>query len=570
MSEYNGDAQSNPKTPKREKLYTRWGALKSERASWWSHWQEISSYLLPRSGRFFVQDRDKGYRRHNNIYDNTGTRALRVLGAGMMAGATSPARPWFRLATADPELNQYPPVKLWLSDVTTRMQTVFQKSNTYRALHQIYEEIGAFGTSTSIILPDYKNIIHHYPLTTGEFCIATNYQGRVDTMYREFEKTVAEIVREFGYKNCSTTVQNMFDRGTLDAWVPIIHAIEPRADRDHKLKDSKNMPYGSYYFEVGGNQDKYLSESGFMEFPAVAPRWATTGGDIYGSSPGMEALGDIKQLQHEQLRKAQGIDYKTKPPLQVPSSMKNRDVETLPGGVTFVDAATTGGGIRTAFEVNLDLSHLLMDIQDVRERIRGAFYADLFLMLANATDTRMTATEVAERHEEKLLMLGPVLERLHNELLDPLIDITFTRMVEANLLPPPPPELQGMDLSIEFVSMLAQAQRAIGTNSVDRFVGNLGNVAQFKPDVLDKFDSDEWADAYSDMLGVDPKMIVANDKVAIVRAQRAQAQQQAATMEQMSQSAITQKNLAAAKTTEPSALTNVIDMYSGYNTPNPV
>lgn len=569
MSTFPSDAQSNPKAPKRDKLYTRWGQLKTERATWWAHWQEISTYLLPRSGRFFVQDRDKGWRRHNNIYDNTGTRALRVLGAGMMAGATSPARPWFRLATADPELNQYAPVKLWLNDVTTRMQTVFQKSNTYRALHQLYEELGGFGTGASIILPDYNNIIHHYPLTTGEFCIATNYQGQVTTLYREFQKTVGEVVKEFGYKNCSTTVQNMYDRGTLDAWITLIHAIEPRSDRDINKKDSKNMPWGSYYFEVGGNPDKYLSESGFMKFPAVVPRWSTIGGDIYGSSPGMEALGDIKQLQHEQLRKAQGIDYKTKPPLQVPSSMKNRDVETLPGGVSFVDAATTGGGIRTAFEVNLDLSHLLADIQDVRERIRGAFYADLFLMLANATDTRMTATEVAERHEEKLLMLGPVLERLHNELLNPLIDITFERMIEADLLPPPPPELQGMDLSVEFVSMLAQAQRAIGTNSVDRFVANMGNVAQFKPDVLDKFDSDQWADAYSDMLGVDPKMIIANDKVAIIREQRAQAMQAQAQMNMMQQSAGIQKDLSAAKTSEPSALTNVIDMYSGYNTPNP-
>lgn len=567
MSQFPSDAQSNPKTPKRDKLFTRWGQLKSERASWWSHWQEISAYLLPRSGRFFVQDRDKGWRRHNNIYDNTGTRALRVLGAGMMAGATSPARPWFRLSTGDPDLNKYQPVKLWLDDVTKRMQVVFQKSNTYRALHQIYEELGAFGTGANIILPDYNSIIHNYPLTTGEFCISTDYQGRVCTLYREFEKTVSEVVKEFGYKNCSTTVQNMFDRGSLDQWVRLIHAIEPRADRDIRMKDAKNMAFGSYYFEVGGRPDQYLRESGFKEFPAVCPRWSTVGGDIYGGSPGMEALGDIKQLQHEQLRKAQGIDYKTKPPLQVPSSMKNRDVETLPGGISFVDTASPQGGIRTAFDVNIDLSHLLNDIQDVRERIRGAFYADLFLMLANATDTRMTATEVAERHEEKLLMLGPVLERLHNELLDPLIEVTFTRMLEAGILPPPPEELQGMDLNVEFVSMLAQAQRAVGTNSVDRYVNSLGAVAQFKPEVLDKFDSDQWADAYGDMLGVDPNMIVANDKVALVRMQRAKAIAAQQQQEQMAQNAATVRDLSQAQTTEPSALTNVIDMYSGYNTP---
>jgi len=554
---------------KRADLLTRWGHLRSERATWWSHWQEVTTYLLPRNGRYFEQDRNKGHRRHNSIYDNTGTRALRTLGAGMMAGATSPARPWFRLGTADPDLNRYQPVKLWLNDVTERMQLVFQKSNTYRTLHGVYEELGAFGTAGSIVLPDPKTAIHHYPVTIGEYAIATDYQGRVNTLYREFQKTVGETVREFGYKKCSTSVKNLFDRGSLDQWITIIHAIEPRDDRerDFKKKDNMNMAYKSCYFEQGGDGEDVLRESGYKEFPAVIPRWGVAGGDIYGNSPGMEALGDIKQLQHEQLRKAQGIDYQTKPPLQVPSYMKNRDVDSLPGGVTFIDGQQ--GKIETAFNVNLNLNHLLADIQDVRQRINGSFYADLFLMLANATDTRMTATEVAERHEEKLLMLGPVLERLHNELLDPLIDNTFNRMIESNLVPPAPEELQGMELNVEFVSMLAQAQRAIGTNSIDRYVNNMGMVAQMKPDVLDKFDSDAWADGYADMLGVDPKLIVGGERVARIRQERAMAQQQMAKAEAEQRAVENAVKLNNSKTGEPSMM-DMMNQFSGYNSPSPL
>ena len=554
---------------KRADLLTRWGHLRSERATWWSHWQEVTTYLLPRNGRYFQQDRNKGHRRHNSIYDNTGTRALRTLGAGMMAGATSPARPWFRLGTADPELNRYTPVKLWLNDVTERMQLVFQKSNTYRTLHSIYEELGAFGTAGSIILPDPKTAIHHYPVTIGEYAIATDYQGRVNTLYREFQKTVGEVVREFGYNKCSTSVKNLYDRGSLDQWITLVHAIEPRDDRerDFKKKDNMNMAYKSCYFEIGGDGEDVLRESGYKEFPAVIPRWGIAGGDIYGNSPGMEALGDIKQLQHEQLRKAQGIDYQTKPPLQVPSYMKNRDVDSLPGGVTFIDGQQ--GKIETAFNVNLNLNHLLADIQDVRQRINSSFYADLFLMLANATDTRMTATEVAERHEEKLLMLGPVLERLHNELLDPLIDNTFNRMVEAGLVPPAPEEMQGMELNVEFVSMLAQAQRAIGTNSVDRYVNSMGMIAQMKPDVLDKFDSDAWADGYADMLGVDPKLIVGGERVAKIRQDRA-AQQQAMAKAEAEQRAVDNAvKLNDSKTGDPSMM-DMMNQFSGYNSPSPL
>lgn len=548
----------------RAKMMRRWSALHNERSSWMSHWREISDNLLPRSGRFFLSDRNKGDKRHNNIYDSTGTRSLRVLAAGLMAGMTSPARPWFRLTTSDPDLDESAAVKQWLKDVRLQMMMVFQRSNTYRALHSMYEELGAFGTASSVIVPNFDTVIHHHPLTVGQYCIAEGVDGRVNTLYRELSMSVVQMVREFGYKNCSKTVRNMYDRGNLDQFIPLYHAIEPRADRDLSKKDNLNMPFRSCYFEQGGNEEDTLRESGFREFIGICPRWSVSGGDIYGNSPAMEALGDIKQLQHEQLRKAQAIDYQTKPPLQAPTSAKAMGVNTLPGGLTYVDAANPTGGIRTAFEVNLNLQYLREDIMDVRDRIRAAFHADMFLMLANNTTGQMTATEVAERHEEKLLMLGPVLERLHNEMLSPLIEMTFTRMVEAGAVPPPPEELQGMDLSVEFVSMLAQAQRAVATNSIDRFVGNLGAVAGIKPDVLDKFDADKWADTYADALGVDPDLIVPGEQVALIRQARAQQAAQQQQAEQAAMAADAASKLGRVNTSQPNLLTDATEAFSGY------
>ena len=446
-----------------------------------------------------------------------------------------------------------------------QMQMVFAKSNSYGSLHSMYEELGAFGTASSIILPDFQDVIRHYPLTAGEYCIATDHRGVVNTLYRNYEMSVSAMVRDFGREACSHTVRGMFDRGNLDAWVPVTQAIEPRADRTPGKRDAKNMAWKSCYFEPGSDSTTMLRESGFKEFVALCPRWSVSGGDIYGNSPAMEALGDIKQLQHEQLRKAQGIDYKVNPPLQAPSSLKGQDLDTLPGGISFVDAASPHGGVRSAFEVSLDLSHLLEDIRDVRERIRGAFYTDMFLMISSADKNGLTATEVAERHEEKLLMIGPVLERLHNEILSPKIEMTFARMVEAGIVPPAPEELQGSELNVEFVSMLAQAQRAVATNGIDRFVGNLGAIAQFKPGVLDKFDEDKWADSYADMLGIDPELIVPGEQVALIRKQRADAQQAQAQAEQMAQASITAKNLGSVDTSKQSALTDVTRAFSGYS-----
>jgi hypothetical protein len=550
----------------RQKYLRRKTALWNERSSWVSHWREISDYLLPRSGRFFEQDRNRGEKKHNHIYDSTATRALRVLAAGMMSGMTSPARPWFRLAIQDTDMMEFEPVKVWLDDVSKLMREIFSRSNTYRSLHMVYEELGAFGTAATIIRPDFNDVVRHYPLTIGEYALSASARGEIDTIYREVPMTVSQVVEEFGIENVSKSVKNQYDRNNLDQWITVMHAIEPRKDKERSYgkRDAKNMPFKSCYFELAGEGDQMLSESGFNFFPVLAPRWSVAGGDIYGNGPAMEALGDIRQLQHEQLRKAQGIDFQTKPPLQMPVSMKGMEYDTLPGGISWVDPSQPNGAIKSAFEVNLNLQHLLMDIQDVRDRIKGTFYADLFMMMANDTRSGITATEVAERHEEKLLMLGPVLERLHNEMLSPMVENTFTMMLEAGILPPPPKELQGMDLNIEFVSTLAQAQRAIGVGAIDRLLGTVGSIATMKPDVLDKLNADQIVDTYADMLGVDPNLIVGDENVAMIRQQRADQQQKAEQQQQMAMMADTAAKVGGIDTGNPNALTDVMQGLQGY------
>lgn len=543
-----------------KQVIKRWSALKTERASWVDHWSEISRLILPRSGRFLISEANRGDKRHNAIYDSTATRALRIHTAGLMSGMTSMSLPWFRLTTSVADLDESQSVKLWLTDVTRLMQMVFAKSNTYRALHSLYEELGAFGTGVSVVVSDYDNVIHHHTMTAGEYAIATDQRGTVDTLYREYQMTVSQLVQMFGIDSVSHAARQLYMRGAYDAWIPVTHGIEPRRDRDTSLRDNRNMPFRSAWVESGAEDDKILRESGFKTFRALCPRWTTSGGDIYGSSPAMEALGDIKQLQHEQLRKGEAIDYKLRPPLQAP--VQTRNLNMLPGGVTYVDSVGPGSGIRSAYDVNLDIGPLLEDIQDVRNRINACFNVDIFLML-NERHGRMTATEVAERHEEKLLMLGPVLERLQNEILDPLIEITFAEIIEAGIVPRPPEELQGEELNVEFISMLAQAQRAVATNSVDRYVLSLGQIATLKPDVLDKLDADRWADAYADMLGIDPDLIVSGQQVALVRQQRAdarQAQQQAAMMQQQ---AATAGQLANIDTSKQSALTDIASALEG-------
>lgn len=541
--------------------------LMQERASWMAHWREISEYQQPRAGRFILTDRNRGEKRHQSIYDRTAIGAHRTLAAGLMSGMTSPARPWFRLGLQDRDLMEYGPVKTWLHRTGVLLREIFAAGNTYRALQQGYGELGLFGTWADIVEPDFENVLHHHPLTVGEYALATNDKGVVDTLVREYEMTVGQIVKKFGEANISTAVRNLYDRGRLNAWVPVVHIIEPRTDRDVRKRDAKNMAFGSCYFEkASDNTERYLRESGYKRFPALAPRWETVGGDIYGHSPGMECLGDVKQLQHQQLRKSQAIDYQTNPPKQVPVELKDAARALLPGGVSYYNQATPGGGIRTAFEINLDLNALREDIVDVRQRIRAAYYEDLFLMLANDTRSGITATEVAERHEEKLLMLGPVLERLHNELLSPKIDMAFDFAAEAGILPEIPPELSGVDLKIEFVSTLAQAQRIVAAQGMDRLIGTVTSMAQLWPEVRHKVNAMQAVDDYADVFGVNPELVVDDDKAnaaADAERQAMAAQQAAATAPDLAKAA------QAAGNTNTDQLREVMGMFQGYSDPQP-
>jgi hypothetical protein len=544
----------------------RHAALWLERSSWIDHYREITDYLLPRAGRYFVEDTNKGQKRHNSIHDNTGTKANQTLASGLMSGMTSPARAWFRLTLRDKKLAEKATVKTWLHECATMLRAIFASSNTYRALHMMYEELGPFGTAASIVLPDFENVIHHYPLTVGSYALGTDYKGNVDTLVRQFKLTVKQMVDEYGYDKCSPAVQSAYMNKTFDQKFEVRHIIAPRTERNYGMKDAKNMKFMSCFYEPSMiGEGKWLRESGFKRFRVLAPRWNVTAEDTYGTSPGMECLGDIKQLQHQQLRKAQAIDYQSNPPLQGPSIYKEHAQQRLPGGYMGVDSTGPNGAIRTAFDVQLNLQHLAADMAEVRERIRGAFYADLFLMMANDTRSGVTATEVAERHEEKMLMLGPVLERLHNELLSPLIDIAFEDAVDAGIMPPPPPELQGMDINVEFISTLAQAQRMVAAGGVDRLLTTVSNLASVWPDVRFKVDPMQAIDDYGEMFGTNPALIVEDDVVAQRVAQAAQAAAAAKMAEAAPGLAQTAKT---ASEVDSSNLRDVMNQFTGYGSPS--
>ncbi|MBX9943722.1 MAG: hypothetical protein K2Y40_06555 [Reyranella sp.] len=439
----------------------RLGALDRERASWFAHWRDLADNILPRRGSFLgpVHRAGRGDKRNAKLLDSTAMLAARTLASGLMSGLSSPARPWFRLGIGSPQLSEIPEVRLWLDDVTQRMLRVFARSNLYNALAVVYEELGVFGTAAMVVVEDEKEIVRAYPLTAGEYWLAASERLTVNTLYRALSMTTFQLVERFGRGAVSAQVRERYDRGDWDHEVEVIHAIEPNEGREIGKLGNRNMPFRSVWFEKSGAGDAVLGVGGFEEFPALCPRWHLIGNDVWGRSPGMDALPDAKSLQLMQMSFVQAMEKMINPPMVASPSLRGSTASGLPAAITYV-ADTQGAGFKPAYQINPPLDQLSAAIERRQQAVRAAFYADLFLMATQLKDVR-SATEIAERRDEKLVMLGPVLERLHDDLLEPLIGRVFQIMARAGEIPPPPsPALDGLRLQPEYVSPMAAMQAA--------------------------------------------------------------------------------------------------------------
>lgn len=508
--------------------------LEAKRYSWWVHWGQLARYILPRRYRYLVPPAEwnRGQPINQAIIDNTGTRAVTTLASGMMSGMTSPGRPWFRLTHPEKELADDPQVKLWLEEVQQRMLRVMSSSNYYVAKAQQYEDLVVFGTAPMLIYEDYDNVIRCYNPAAGEYYCAEGARFSVDTLYRKITMTVAQTVDEFGLENCSDSIRTAWrTAGSKDREIVICHAIEPNpdfvTDPSHVGPGGEAMQHRwrEYYWEFGGNADKFLRAVGYHEQPFSCPRWNLIGNDAYGRSPGMDALGDIKQLQLEQKRKAQAIDKQVNPPMIADPSMKNEPASLLPGAVTYVPSINNSVGFKPVYQIPPITGELTKDIAEVQARIKDTFFVPLFLMISQL-DTVRTATEIDARRQEQLIQLGPVLERNETEGLAPDINRIFQIMARAGLFPPPPEVLMdSRAIKVEYSSMLAEAQQAAQLAPLERLWAFTGNIAAALPEALDNLDPDASVQQYADMSRVSPKVLRDPRKVEQIRAQRAQQQQ---------------------------------------------
>lgn len=538
---------------RRECVDRRFGHMKQDRQAHEPQWRDLVDNFLPKRGRFDGQTENDRARKRVSLPNNTPLDAVTVASSGLHAGLTSPARPWQKTAIQDQDLAEWGPVRTWLEVVDKRMLSWYARSNLYQALPFMYGEYASFGAMCMLSWESDKTLLRFEPFTIGQYYLARDSEGNFDTLYRCFDWTVRQLVSRFGLNNCSARVRQHYESTSgREQKIKVLHAIEP---------SQQNESWDSCYYEMvkDGSNEGLLSHRNVSDNPIHAATWEHVLGDTYASNcPGMIALGDALALQKDERDKARGIDRHHNPPMQGPASLKlNGGISLLPGAMNWVDnAQATGqnGAIRPVHDFTPNISGLLDNIGRGESRINRAFFKDLFLMLTlDDRAQRATAEEIRAKYDEKVLALGPTLEQA-NQMLRGVHNRAFGAMVRRSrpiwegrldgvpLLPPPPKELEDVELMPEFISALQQAQRAQSLQGIERFASFAGSISQMQGKPSPKFDADQALDEYGAALGIPAGIIRDDEAVAAIR----QSEQQQEKMAQLAQLAPALKDGAAA------------------------
>jgi hypothetical protein len=521
----------NTRDPIITRLERRRGQLEEQRSTWKSDWRDCAKYIAPRKGRFWGEGEsaNHGGSRTEHILNPSATLAAKKLASGMQGGLTSPARPWFRLALTEQGMSEIGPVRVWLDQVSKAVLEVLGRSNFYDAIYNVYFEQAVFGTACLFIEEDEETLVRFRALTVGEFTLGSNASGRVDTLFRTIRMTARNMAEKFGEEALSRETATAL-KNAPDTYFDVIHAVAPRKERNSSKQDPDNMPFESVYYEPGGK--KPLSVGGFQEFPAPCPRWDTTAGDVYGESPGKDMVKLVALLQNMERSQLKGIHKVLDPPVVKPPEFKKR-LNILPGGET--EGQADENALRPLYQIRPDIGAVEAKIGKIEQLIRIGFHNDLFQMMSEDMRSGVSATEVVERVQEKMVLVGPVIERQIAELLKPLIERVYAILSRAGALPKPPEAIAGGSLSLEFLSILAQAQKRAGTESLMAFAGFIGQLAALKPEVLDKLNADQIVEEYARAVGVPPQVVAPAEAVKAMREGRAaqeQAMQQAEALKQ--------------------------------------
>jgi len=496
-------------------------SLVSDRGSFDSHWQEIGELIYPEHANFTYIP-SVGAKRTSKVYDSIPIHANQLLSSGLFSLLTSSASPWFHILPMDLRKSAIREVSIYLETISKIMYHEINSplAGFSTAIHEEYMEYGAFGNLTMLVEESLKtNSLHFVSLPLYECYYVENAEGIVDTLYRKYTRTVEFLMNKFGVENLSLKTQELVANNKLDAKVNCIHIVIPRDTANHLSPKSTDLPYASLYIET--DTKHLIKEGGFHELPFMAARFRKSSHEVYGRGPGSTALPDVKMLMRVAQVTIRAAQKSVDPPIILPDSGFLRPLRTTPGGLNYylrgrvntkrdIDILPTGNP-----GLGIEYSELL------HKKIREVFFVD---QLQLHSGPQMTATEVMQRTEEKLRLLGPLLGRIQTELLGPMIGRVYGLLRRAGKLPELPGVLEGVPLKIIYTSPIARAQEQVEANGLMRALGVLEPLMKYNSSLVDIFDTDAMGRGVFEMFSVNQKYLKDQKIVDKIRNDRAEAE----------------------------------------------
>jgi hypothetical protein len=506
---------ANKLTPKQVKKKVE--SLKADRGTLDSHVQEIFDFMLPRKATVTTQQ-TPGAKRSVFVLDNTGMYCLELLAGQLHGLLTSPNGMWFELTTGVLAIDERDDVRFWLQKTSKDIHNVLNNSNFQTEVHELYIDEVSAGTACMYSEEDDRDVVRFSTKFFGEYYVDEDAQGRVNQLYRVWKWKAPQLVEEFGLDNVGKKVQRAYEKGE-DHKFEVIHACYPKSLVNPK--DKAGFEHVSQY--MLSEEELELRVEGYREFPYVVPRWSKGTGEKYGRSPAMVALPEVKTLNKMAETMLIGAQKVIDPPLQMPDDGFVLPIITTPGGINYY---RPGGNdkIEPIFnDTRIDFGYEAM--KEKRTRIREAFFVDQ-LMLQQGP--QMTATEVLQRTEEKMRLLGPMLGRQQSEFLRPLIDRVFNIMMRRGIIKKDeiPQVLRGRKIDVKYSSMIAKSQRLQDGQNIMRTLQAATPFINLDPSVADNINGDAALRVLGEVYGL-PQQILRNvEDVQKIREQKAQAQQQ--------------------------------------------
>lgn len=512
--------QSQSKKDEADRMCDRWGQMDTSAVNWKLHWQRVYEFIVPRK-EDVIAVRMPGDDRESDIYDTTPVLANEQLAAALHSMLTNPELRFFELLFGDPKLDELPEIKQWCETNADRMYQVLNSSNFQTEIHELYIDLGAAGTGCLYIEEDDEYVAHFSTRALKEIRVDENHLGQVDTVARIFKLRPPQILTmfpEMTEENLSRALQKASDKNATDQ-IQILHMVEPadsvRDPEQKKMLQAKGHKYSSTYCLY--DKRFIISQNSYAEFPYCTPRWSKTTGELYGRGPGFQMLPDIMMLNAMMLTLIQAAQITVSPPYSVEDDAVIGQVRLTPAGLTIVRAGSEPPkAMITGAKIELGQNTL----EDVRKRIRQGFYVDQ-LKLPQESPQR-TAEEVRQLVEEQMRLMGPVLGRMHFELLRPLITRLFNIMDRKNMLAPLPGSAKGRKFKVRYSSLLARAQRMQEMQNIQRAVATLGPIAQMRPDIIDNVKLDDMTREILTGYGVPERLMATDNELRKIRAKQKQ------------------------------------------------